>query len=67
MLEKIPLFSENFSSNFIEKLAINCEEKVFSDGDIIIKVFAFNYYFLKENNYDDCSLYILFKGEAELF
>ena len=38
LLEKIPLFHENFSINFIEKLAINCEEKVFSDGDIIIKV-----------------------------
>ena len=38
LLGKIPMFSENFSQTLIEKLAVNCEEKVFSDGDIIIKV-----------------------------
>lgn len=69
LLQKVPFFVENFSLSFIEKLSINFEERIFSDGDIIIKVILlliilFSIKKLKKENddKDKNAIYIIFKG-----
>ena len=65
LLQKVPFFVENFSLSFIEKLSINFEERIFSDGDIIIKVIIlFSIKKLKKENddKDKNAIYIIFKG-----
>lgn len=69
ILTKIPLFTKNFSAHTVQTLSFCMKKLKFSPEEYIYKVFFSNfflkYYKKKANELDNCSLFIIEKGEVE--
>ena len=69
ILTKIPLFTKNFSAHTVQTLSFCMKKLKFSPEEYVYKVLfykkKFNTYKKKSNELDNCSLYIIEKGEVE--
>ena len=73
ILTKIPLFTKNFSAHTVQTLSFCMKKLKFSPEEYVYKVFvcskknikSLNHYKKKSNELDNCSLFIIDKGEVE--